>query len=106
MLENVDLAVKDLKKQLEKLYGRQLQQVILYGSWARRTAGPQSDVDVTVVLDGEVLPGREIDRMAEVLTDIQLTHNLLIAVYPVSAASFAAGQGPLLKNIHREGIAV
>jgi predicted nucleotidyltransferase len=106
LMEQVELAIQEFKKQIETLYGSRLKQVLLFGSWARNTATTHSDVDLTVVLEGSVQPGREIDRMADILLNIQLAHNLLITVYPVSAESFKTVQSPLLKNIHREGIPV
>ncbi|MBI1879372.1 MAG: nucleotidyltransferase domain-containing protein [Chloroflexi bacterium] len=71
-------AVKEFRAALEKLYGPRLKEVILYGSWARGEATPESDIDLIVVLAGEVIPGREIDRMIEVISEINLKYENLI----------------------------
>ena len=73
---------------------------------ARDEATEASDIDVTIVLEGEILPGQEIDRMIDVITDINLKYETLIAVYPVSQENYRTIRSPLLQNIHREGIRV
>ncbi len=78
----------------------------MYGSWARDEATEASDIDVTIVLEGEVLPGQEIDRMIDVITDVNLKYATLIAVYPISQDNYRTVRSPLLQNIHREGIRV
>ena len=39
------------KKGLQKLYGPHLKGLVLYGSYARGEATPDSDIDVAVILD-------------------------------------------------------
>ena len=56
-----------------------------------------------VVLVGKVQPGREIDRMIELITDVNLEYGVLLSIYPVSAADYASIDSPLLLNVRREG---
>ena len=44
--------------------------------------------------------------MADVFTDLNLEHNVLIAVYPASESNFEKVESPLLINVRREGITV
>jgi predicted nucleotidyltransferase len=74
----------EFRTEVEKLYGRKLKDIILYGSWARGNATKESDIDLIVVLEGKVLPGKEIDRMIDVIADINLKYGALLSVYPVS----------------------
>lgn len=97
--------VLKLRSELERLYGKRLKQLVLYGSYARGTQTPDSDIDVAVILDGEVRPGREIDRMIDTITDLNLEFASLISVVPVSAADYSNRHSPLLNNLRREGIA-
>ena len=98
--------LREFKRELEKLYGRQLRQVILYGSWARRRATENSDIDVLVVLEGDIRPGQEIDRMIDVITEINLQHGVLLSVYPISEQRYATINSPLLINVRREGVPI
>jgi predicted nucleotidyltransferase len=99
-------AITDLRSGLAKLYGPRLRNVILYGSWARGEANADSDIDLAIVLDGRVMPFREIDRMGDILTDIDLEYGVLLSVYPVSRQRYHTVRSPLLSNVRREGIAI
>ncbi|MEG4009714.1 nucleotidyltransferase domain-containing protein [Microcoleus sp. Pol11C1] len=46
-----------LRSHFEQLYGDRLTQMVLYGSQARSDARPDSDIDILVVLKGQVNPG-------------------------------------------------
>lgn len=101
---NLKIVLDEFKTELRRLYGDRLTDIILYGSYARGEARDDSDIDVMVVLRGAVAPGREIDRMIDVLTDINLKHGVLLAVVPVSEEKFLRVNSPLLLNVRREGI--
>jgi len=103
----IEPIVKEFKQKIAELYGQRLKKVVLYGSYARGQANDEhSDIDLAVVLAGTVDPCKEIDRMAGIFTDLNLEHNVLIAVYPVSESDFETVGSPLLINVRREGIAV
>jgi predicted nucleotidyltransferase len=97
--------LKEFKQKTTDLYRQRLKKVVLYGSYARGQGNDEdSDIDLAVVLDGDVNPGKEIDQMADIITDLNLEHNVLIAVYPVSESDFEKVQSPLLINVRKEGI--
>ncbi len=99
--------LKEFKEQIAELYGQRLKKVVLYGSYARGQANDEhSDIDLVVVLAGAVDPCEEIDRMADIFTDLNLEHNVLIAVYPVSEENYIEVNSPLLLNLRREGVPV
>ncbi|MEW5803186.1 MAG: nucleotidyltransferase domain-containing protein [bacterium] len=105
MLQNNQI-LKEFKAGVEKLYGERLKGVILYGSWARNEATEDSDIDLLVILEGCVRPGREIDRMIDIITDLNLEYMVLISVYPVSEEDYLTLKSPLLMNIRKEGLPV
>jgi len=81
-------AIEEFKKEIKKLYGNRLKHIILYGSYARGSATEDSDIDLLIVLEGKVKPGEEIDRMIEIVTEINLRYNVLISVYPISEEDY------------------
>ena len=91
------------KKEIEKLYGKRLKKVILYGSYTRGDATEDSDMDLLIILEGKVIPGEEIDRMIDIITEINLKYGVLISVYPVSD-DYKKVKSPLLINVRREGM--
>lgn len=104
MREKIEEILTEFKKEVQILYGSRLKNVLLYGSWARGEAGEGSDIDVVVILEGDVTPGREIDRMIDIITEITLKYETVISVYPVSEEAYFSVRSPLLLNIHKEGV--
>jgi predicted nucleotidyltransferase len=104
MLTKIERVLKEVKEEIQILYGSRLKTILLYGSWARGNAGEDSDIDVVVVLRGDIIPGREIDRMIDIITEMNMKYNTLISVYPVSETMYTMVKSPLLLNIHKEGV--
>lgn len=75
----------------------------LYGSHARGDAGPDSDIDVVLLLRGMKRPGREIDRIADILADLNRKHGVLISVLPIEEGDLWRVEGPFWRNVRREG---
>ena len=72
------------------------------GSQARGDAHPESDVDVLVVLDGNVESGREIRRMGDVRTRIGLRYEQALSLLPVSEEAYRNQSSAWLKNVRTE----
>lgn len=96
--------LSEFREEIEKLYRKRLKKIILYGSWARGDATEESDIDVLIVLKGKVIIGKEIDRMINIITDINLKYGALISVYPVSDNDYSTINSPLLLNVRKEGV--
>ncbi|MFB6098891.1 MAG: nucleotidyltransferase domain-containing protein [Salinibacter sp.] len=98
--------IRRLRARLESIYGDRLHAVVLYGSHARDEASEASDVDVMVVLEGEVNAWTELQRMSGPAYDLELETEEMITLYPISRAEFEQKEHPLLVTVHREGIMV
>ena len=101
-----DVILQEFKAEIARLYGVRLKNVILYGSWARGEATEDSDIDMAVVLEGDIKPGKEIDRMIDIITDINLKYGVLLSIYPVAEIDYLNLKSPLLMNVRREGVPV
>jgi predicted nucleotidyltransferase len=95
-----------LRKRFEELYGNRLHRMILFGSHARGDAEPESDIDVLVVLEGPVNAYDEIERTGYIVSGISLDHNVVIGCVFTDLERYKTRQGPFLRNIRREGVAV
>ncbi|GIW23733.1 MAG: hypothetical protein KatS3mg068_2740 [Candidatus Sericytochromatia bacterium] len=73
--------LEEFKKEIEKLYGDRLKQIILYGTYARGDFYKESDIDLHIVLKVKVVPGKEIDRLIDIITEINLKYGVLLSVY-------------------------
>ncbi len=106
MNAKIQAIVAELHRRLEALYGTRLVKIVLFGSQARGDAEPGSDIDVLVVLNGPVNPGEEISRTGDVVAELCLAHGVVIACVFMDRDRFLHRQGPLLRNIRREGVPV
>jgi len=102
----VEHIVREFREKTENLYGSRLKNIILYGSYVKDRATEDSDIDLVVVLDGDVAPGEEIDRMIDIITELNLNYGILLSVYPVSEKKFNTVDSPLLLNVRKERIPV
>ena len=101
--QKVKTALAELKRRFEDLYGDRLVKMILYGSHARGDAGRWSDIDVMVVLKGPVDHSEEVFRTGEVSSELCLKHDVVVQRFFLDEKRLAAGDGPVLRNIRREG---
>jgi predicted nucleotidyltransferase len=100
----IEQILTEFKNKAAKLYGKRLKDIILYGSYATGRANQNSDIDLAIVLDGNVKAGKEIDRLIDIITDINLNYSVLLSVYPVSEKDYYLLKSPLMLNMRREGI--
>ncbi len=80
--------------------------VLLYGSRARGTAGPESDWDILVLTD-EPLSMAEHDAVRDALYELELAHEIVASLlfYSKSEWNDPLHQAmPLHEEIRREGI--
>ena len=96
----------ELRGRFERLYGRRLVRLVLYGSRARGESEAESDIDVLVVLDGAVDPVVEIARTELDVAEISLARGVVVTCLFVSREQFEREQSPLLINVRREGVPV
>ena len=106
MDERLKPILEELHSRFEVLYGDRLIKMVLYGSQARGDAEPGSDIDVLVVLKGEVDSGEEIDRTIEIVAGLSLEHNEAIVCVFISEDRFKSERSPLMLNVRREGVPV
>ena len=102
--EKLQTILTQLKLQLETYYGDHLQRLILFGSQARGDAGPDSDIDILVVLKGEVNAGEEIDKTIPIIARLSLEKDVVISCIFMDEDRFINRNGSLLRNIRKEGI--
>ncbi|MCU0426544.1 MAG: nucleotidyltransferase domain-containing protein [Candidatus Kapabacteria bacterium] len=103
-IHDIAPALTTFTNAVKTLYGSRLERIVLFGSFARGTAHEGSDVDVAVVLKGDVQEMAEIETMLDAITDTILEHCIAISVVPLSEQRFTSNTVPLVRNIRQEGI--
>ena len=91
---------------LAQHYGTQFAGLFLYGSMARQTATPESDIDLLVLLHKPFDYFREVRTIVDLLYPIQLASDRLISAMPAAVDEFERGDIQLYCNAKREGVNV
>ncbi len=102
-----DLAalLRRLDVELRCLYGEERYgHLILYGSYARDEADEGSDVDLLVLLEGEVDPVRELIRTEDVKWALALASGSALSVLAVGVEAYHSSEEPFLWSARTEGI--
>jgi predicted nucleotidyltransferase len=97
---------RSVAAELRAMYGSRLKNVLLFGSWARGDAQPESDIDLLVVLDEVPSRSRELARMDSVMWRHSLANDAVITEVPVSESEFRESDAPLLVRVREEGVPV
>jgi hypothetical protein len=88
---------------LRELYGARLRKVLLFGSWARGDAHPESDIDLLVVLDRVDSVSNELRRMDDILWRHSFGNDTVITALPVAEAEAEKQEKPVLMRALAEG---
>lgn len=97
---------REVRRWLQDRYGDAIKAVILYGSYARGTPTPDSDVDLVVVVDDALDPGAVRQALGDPLLDVLLDKGLLVSVMVLKDSFYRTYQSPFLVNVRREGVPV
>jgi uncharacterized protein len=95
--------IRELDGGLRELYGERYRGLVLYGSHARGEADEGSDVDLLLLLEGQVQVGREIRRSSDLVASLSLESGRVLSLIPVSLEDYRASSDPYLVNARREG---
>jgi hypothetical protein len=90
-------------KDLRELYGRRYRRLLLFGSWARGDAHPESDIDLLVVLDRVGSAWEELRRMDEILWRHSYQSDAVISAVPAGEDELDQPTSPLLIRAQAEG---
>jgi len=89
---------------LREIYGSRLKRLILFGSQARGDAGPESDVDVLVVLSGPVTSMEEAERTSRVAIQAAARRDTALSFIHKSEEEYSDERRPLVQSVKKEGV--
>ena len=106
MPANIRKVLSKLKKELLRIYGENVQSIILYGSRARGDARADSDIDILVVLKNDFNYSEMLRLSSELVASLSLENDVVISRAFVKKADYEKLQIPFLMNVRREGVPV
>ncbi len=102
----VKAALYDLQTELHKLYGRLAPAILIYGSYARGEETSDSDIDILLIYQNKIHPGKEIQRISGILSDLNLRYQVLISILPGTETDYKNSKGALWQNLRRESVSI
>jgi predicted nucleotidyltransferase len=94
----------ELKGGLQLVYGDRLKGVYLFGSYARREADRESDLDILVVLDAFDRYAHEVNRTGALAADLSLKYGVTVSLVFLREHEWLKGDTPFLSNVRDEAI--
>lgn len=98
---------EEYKSNLEEMYGKDMKELILYGSYSRGDNNEESDIDFAIVLqDRFTYPALEIPKIATISSRISLKYGVMISTLPVSFRKKQTSSQGVYQEIRKEGIVI
>jgi len=106
MNKKIRSLVEGIKKQLIKIYGDGIKQIIVYGSYARGKETKDSDIDILVVIDDNLNPTEVEESIDSLLFKILLEEEELCSMIAIPERIFKNYRTPFLLNVKKEGVSI
>ena len=96
-----------LHRGIAGLYGERYRGLVLFGSYARGEArGKDSDVDLLVLLEGEVIGWQEYLKIEPVSWPLSLESGYVLSIFPVNVEAYKEPRKPFIMNARQEGVSL
>jgi uncharacterized protein len=107
MLPIVHQIANEYKASLQNLYGNELVELILFGSYARGDNHPESDLDFAIVFRNPTArPAAEIAKTSSISSRLSLKYGLMLSSLPTSLHKKQTSMQGIYQEIRREGIII
>ena len=96
-MEKKAQALNEFLRALRERFGDSIEEVILFGSYARGDYDEGSDIDVLII--GEV----DFDELMDVVTEVLLKYGELVSPIVIKPKEFKGRKGSFIKTVMSEG---
>jgi len=107
MLPIIQQVANEYKAELRKLYGDELAELILFGSYARGDYWEESDVDFAVVLrDPDLHATGEISKTSGISSLLMLKYGIFVSSFHTSFLKKQTSMEGIYQEIRKDGILI
>ncbi|OLA61388.1 MAG: hypothetical protein BHW48_05015 [Roseburia sp. CAG:10041_57] len=88
-----------------KIYANDIEEVVMYGSYARGQETDESDIDMAIVLKANQTD-EQYDQLTDVVVDYELDIGITLSIISIEKNEFKEWKNtlPFYKNLAKEGI--
>jgi predicted nucleotidyltransferase len=101
--------LNEVKEEVLGVFGDKLIKLILYGSYARDTQDPESDIDFMILVDESETKLREYRvQIVDIMTNLSLKYNTVISFTRETYGRYNRYLDvlPFFRNIYHEGVEI
>lgn len=105
----LSIILNQLYKAYQDVYGENIVEILLYGSYARGDYNNASDIDIVAIVHGERYDlQQKLDRIWDVSSDLELEYETIVSptVIPFNEYMEYKEILPYYRNIQKEGILI
>jgi uncharacterized protein len=106
IIKMLSTVLPQIRKNLKQLYGKQLDKLILFGSQARGTAQPDSDIDILIVLKDVFNYSQESEKISQIIADLCLEYNVLISCAFATSEQLENYDSGFFRNVRQDGLLI
>lgn len=109
MEERVKNIAFEVNKELLKLFGKKIERIVLYGSYARGNFNLESDIDIMILLNcdqKEIVENRK--AISQIASRIGLRNDIMVSLLARNYNEYKNNMKyqPFYQNIEREGVKI
>jgi predicted nucleotidyltransferase len=104
----IEKLLDEVEKELKTLFGKKLNNIILFGSYAKGDYDDKSDIDILALIDEDEDLIKYDKEILRINVDLSIEHDVDLSIIIAGNTDFILNQAviPLYKNIDREGISI
>jgi predicted nucleotidyltransferase len=103
---DVQPILDQIKAYLRQRFGDSIESILLYGSYARGSAKPESDIDLLVLVHDSLNPAEVRQSLSDILYDILLEHDELVSVIVLPKSRYEADNSMFLHHVRQEAVQI
>lgn len=90
---------------VRKIFGKELDRIVLYGSVARGTNTPESDIDIAVIVTSAASREKE-KKVVDLSSDLDLDYDVITSLITIDKKEYDEWKeySPFFINLNRDGI--